>query len=550
MSDWDPGSTAASSSVLGDFCAAARSKSQVIFIEDAGIRRTNWAECVTDAERFALGLRRLGCRPGTQIGYVLTNSQAAATALMGAWLAGVTVLSLPLPTRAFTGDAYARYLTKIVASTDAEMLFCDQNIHSALENAGFVSLPVWDFADIRSGGVFEPSPAGIDDVCFIQFTSGSTATPRGCTLTMRAIGAQLERLAQRIEMDQRESAVAWLPLSHDAGVFGALLIPWLVGAPLLMGTPQRFLVSPRTWLADCASFRARMTAVPPSAIDLALRRGLPTNGESLNLRSCILVGERAPWASLLAADSALANSGLSLRNFVTTYGLAEATLAATTSKPGSRPTSLAVDAAALARGEVRLAGREDLNSTRLASAGTPLPDVSVRIDGGNKFGEIVVASPSLAQGYLNADSSRFRDGEIYTGDLGFMENGELYFAGRKDDIITVAGLNMLAGEVEETLSRITGVRPGSCVLVEVHKRSKAQIIALAEPSRDVTDLEDLEGLAHQVLAQAAAHGMPAKECLILQRGALPRTPSGKVQRHRCREIAISNMELVQARVAT
>jgi acyl-CoA synthetase (AMP-forming)/AMP-acid ligase II len=222
------------------------------------------------------------------------------------------------------------------------------------------------------------------------------------------------------------------------------------------------------------------------------------------------------------------------------YGLAEAALAVTATPLRRAPRALPVDAAALMRREVVPMTEED-STAMLTSAGPPLPGVDVRIDGGDTVGEILVRSPSNAVGYVG-DPERtaegFRDGWIHTGDVGFFWEGELHIAGRLDDVIQVAGANLNVAAIEHRVALHPALRIGGCALVDLPTRDGevALVAELRDPEQG--ELGTLAGeLARHVTEQAAVR---PRRFVFLDRGALPKTPSGKLQRFRCRELALDS----------
>jgi fatty-acyl-CoA synthase len=183
------------------------------------------------------------------------------------------------------------------------------------------------------------------------------------------------------------------------------------------------------------------------------------------------------------------------------------------------------------------AERDSGRATRVTSTGRPMPGVRVRIDGPGEVGEILVRSPSLATGYLEdpARSARtFAGGELRTGDLGFMRDGELYVIGRDDDMMSIGGRNLNASEVESRLCQDHPLRAGGCVLVDVHDRGRKRLVVVAEPESEELDFTAMARAMRTTAASSS--GISVHECVFLPRGSLPKSPSGKVQRFRCRQI--------------
>jgi fatty-acyl-CoA synthase len=377
------------------------------------------------------------------------------------------------------------------------------------------------------------TPPALDEVLFIQFSSGTTGKPRGAQLTGSAIEAQLIRLADALEIDSdRDIGCMWLPLSHDMGLFGGALLAWYMGMRSVKSTPERFLQAPRSWFDDCAHFGATITAGPPSALAMASRaEAARSSGEPLRLRVCLVGAEMVDWPVLERAAEVFAPRGLELSTFTTAYGLAEATLAVTVGKLDRAPAFVDADADALALGTMHLADPSDPRGRRLVSAGTPLKDTEVSTD--RHTNEIIIRSRSLACGYVdNAEETRthFSKGTFRTSDLGCLHDGHLYVSGRSDDLLILHGRNIFVNELEARVGAVPGIRDGNCALVQEFGSGRHHISLVTEADESV----DVATLASQLCRLTMEEdGVPVNECVFLPRGSFPMTPSGKIQRHRC-----------------
>jgi len=365
------------------------------------------------------------------------------------------------------------------------------------------------------------------------------------------MAAQIAALAARIEMDRdADRGYSWLPLSHDMGLFGGLLMPWVTGTDLTLADPRRFLRSPRTWVEDCAASGSTVTVGPSFGLSLALRaaRRFPPQ-DRLRLRTWILGSDPIEMRAVDEAIARFGPVGVGPSAFTPAFGLAEATLAVTMTRRAGEPTALIIALDALYDGDVRApAGAEP--ATRVTSCGPPVDGAEVRIDGEEgAIGEIVVRSASLADGYLDdpqRTADAFRGGELYTGDLGFMRGGELYVIGRKDDMMSVGGRNIPACEVESRLGQDPRIRDGACTLVDVDRDGRRELVVVSEPAGAHVDLRAIAQHARRAVAEVAGVGI--RECVFVERGSLPKSPSGKVQRFRCRQLIVDPDAPTLARV--
>jgi fatty-acyl-CoA synthase len=497
---------------------------------DGSIERWGSEDLRRRTSRIAADLRARGVAPRSRVGCILTNTPEACCSVLAVWMLGGLVASLPIISRGMSLDEYRLGLRALseehaigwVLAEDRFVPFLEPTVEVlAYEQLGRERDVPWD-------------PPAAEDVAFVQFSSGSTRNPRGCALTVRAIEAQLGMLREAIELDpDRDRGVTWLPLSHDMGFFGSLLLFWSSGVNGLITPPERFLSSPRSWIDDCSRFEATLTVAPDAAIALvarAFRTGaLPP---AFPLRACIVGGERIHWSSLRAADEVLAGVGMSLDRFKPAYGLAEATLAVTMTPVGASPTYIDVPEWATQT--------ESDQTVEAVSVGRPLTGVSVRpVD--DQAGELLIRSPSLACGYLDdptATESTFINGELHTGDIGFCtKSGELAILGRTDDVIKVGARKIWATEVEAAVARDPAVRSGNCVLLALPTESGERLVLLAERKSENDAPDSLaRRLARATLADS---GISVHECIFVPSGTLPKTPSGKIQRHRCLALAAS-----------
>lgn len=531
--------------------AARDNRPRVRCWESGGYRARTWDDWRRAAERVAAGLHRRGVGPGTRVGAVLTNTFDVCATVIGTWLAGGVLLSLPTMRRGQAPADYLAQLRRICGSSSAELLLLEQRFLGMLE-PGALGVPVESFEGLAADGPFEPTPPADDDLAFVQFSSGSTTDPKGCMLTMGAISEQERMLVERLAPDERTAGVMWLPLSHDMGLFGGLLLAWVTGMDGTIGAPERFLQQPHTWFDDCAAFGAHLTVGPGFGLALATRRArrrLPRG--RIPLEKLVLGGERIEWGTLCEADEVLGPFGVRLPAMLPAYGLAEAALAVTMRRPrGAAPRVRHVDADALYDGELLSRGAGEDGSIVLVSCGPPMRGVSVRVDGERPIGRICIRSAAMTTGYLGDAAltrSAIVDGELVTGDLGFLHEGELHVAGRTDDVLSVGGRTVYARDAELSIERCAGVRPGCVALIELSGRPVPRLLLAVESRGDL-------GGAGKPLARTMAEvayrsvGLRVDECVFFARGALPKTPSGKIQRFRCRSLVEEGAQAIVERV--
>jgi fatty-acyl-CoA synthase len=509
---------------------------------------TPWADVVRDAERMTAGLRRAGVGPGTRVATILTNTGASVRGILATWLAGGCLASFPLPARGLSPEEYATQLRTLCSHLEPAAMFLDEAIVGLLPEDLRAAVNARSWESVAGSGAVEPSPPGADDVAFVQFSSGSTSLPKGSMLTPRAISAQLGIIGGMLGLERSVDVCAsWLPLSHDMGIFGCLLAPWVHDMDLWLSTPERFTVAPGSWLGDAAEVGATRTCGTNTALALAARR-LRNRGLSapLRLRTVILGAERIEWPTLTTALAALEGSGLTAEALMPAYGLAEATLAVTATPQPEAPRFLTVDGVALADAELREVAEDDPVATRIVSSGVPCAGVEVSTED-TRVSEITVRSASLATGYLGdpaRTADRFVDGGFRTGDLGFVRDGYLYPVGRLDDILSIGGRKVYAREIEAAVDDLDGIRRGCSALVSTHDGRQQRLTLLVEARSAGIDLVALADRAAELAMSKA--GVVIDRFLVLPKGTVPKTPSGKIQRYRCRELlAADRLESVR-----
>jgi fatty-acyl-CoA synthase len=521
---------------LWDLLTSGRPDSSLHFWTGDRYTGTPWPEVARTAERTTAGLRRAGVRPGARVATILTNTPDVVHGVLGTWLAGGSVASLPLPTRGMSAAEYATQLRTLCGPLQPEALFVDGSLLPALPEDLRVELNAQSWQSVADSGRVEPSPPGDDELAFVQYSSGSTSVPKGSMLSPRAIAAQMDIIIGMVPLEPQDSVATWLPFSHDMGFFGCLLAPWCAGQGLFVSSPERFGMVPGSWLKDVVETGAEVTVGTNTALALATKvarsRGLPGQ---LRLHTLIIGAERVEWDTVAAAIDVLEPYGFRPETPMPAYGMAEATLAVTCTPRAEAARFYPVDGVALADGKVVAADPDDPATTRVVASGRICAGVGIHGLTADTVGEVSLTSPSLASGYY-ADpvrtAERFVDGQLQTGDIGFFRDGYLYPAGRLDDMLSIGGRKVYAREIESAVEGLAGVRRGCTALVDTRQNGRQLLTLLVEVSSSRLDARELAAQAASLAMSKAAVALD--RCVLLRRGALPKTPSGKIQRYRCR----------------
>ncbi|TSD75999.1 non-ribosomal peptide synthetase [Pseudomonas sp. KBS0710] len=389
-----------------------------------------------------------------------------------------------------------------------------------------------------------------DDIAFLQYTSGSTALPKGVQVSHGNLVANevLIRRGFGIDLNPDDVIVSWLPLYHDMGLIGGLLQPIFSGVPCVLMSPAYFLGRPLRWLQAISEYGGTISGGPDFAYRLCSERVSETALERLDLskwRVAYSGSEPIRLDTLERFAEKFAVCGFTSNNFFASYGLAEATLFVAGGTRGQGIPTLHVDEQALAANRA-----EPGQGSAIMSCGTSQPEHAVLIVdphtltelSDNRVGELWAAGPSIAHGYWRnpeASAKTFvqHAGRTWlrTGDLGFIRDGEVYITGRLKDLLIVRGHNLYPQDIEQTVEReVEVVRKGRVAAFAVNHQGLEGIGIAAEISRSVQKILPPEALIKAIRqAVAEAYQEAPSVVVLLNPGALPKTSSGKVQRSAC-----------------
>jgi acyl-CoA synthetase (AMP-forming)/AMP-acid ligase II len=498
-----------------------------------GSRPLTLAELGGNSRRAAAWLESLAGRSGA-VAALLTGSHDCLATLFGALRSGMTLVSLPHPARGMDADEYLAQIGRMCDLTGATQLLCDPGLVPLLSPAPVAVHPFsgWD------GGAF---PGTSDEPGrLVQFTSGSTGTPRGIALSLDALDANLTSMYSLLEPRDDAVVCSWLPLSHDMGLIGLALYaicsvnpPWSAPTDLVLMTPEAFLADPASWMRACTDYRATSTTAPPFALRLAARAlRSPGSFDLSSIWSFVVGGEPVPADTLREFETVARDFGLSPRALSPGYGMAEATVAVAIDPLTSPWSSVHVDPDALGAGEWREVVE---GGTELVSCGPPLQGIEVRVSGGASVGELEVQSASLLDGYVGDHPSPFTaDGWLHTADLAHVRDGNVFVAGRTDDVLIVAGRNIDARALDALVSAHPACRPGNAACVA---DGSGRYVVVAEPRTAAMEPAELRAGAREIRVSLARQFSASPSAVVfIERGTLPKTPSGKVRRNHLRSL--------------
>ena len=437
-----------------------------------------------------------------------------------------------------------------------------------------------------SGDAGALPPPSADSTAFLQYTSGSTSLPKGVQITHLNIASNVDAIRQGFGFTPDTVMVSWLPLFHDMGLIGSVVAPMYVGFHCVLMAPAAFLKNPAMWLDAISTYRGTCAGAPNFGWDYCAKRIPDVHKDRFDLSSLKVAyngSEPIRAETLRKFAAAFARCGMSAEAMFPCYGMAETTLFVAGGPVDSAPLILTVSKSLLEGNQIRAAQPGDADAREIVSSGRIAADTVVLIVdpetclpvSSQRVGEVWVAGPGVARGYWNrpaetaatfgavlADSGR--GPFLRTGDLAFMRDGELFITGRLKDLIIINGRNVYPQDVEEVIERaIDFIEPNMCAAfsVEIDGQERLAIVAEANRSlvraaqqaaKDASKAEQLrakddylaqiESMAQnicQVIGQQ--FDVSVSSIVFVKPGTFPRTTSGKVQRTRCREMAVQGL---------
>jgi amino acid adenylation domain-containing protein len=395
----------------------------------------------------------------------------------------------------------------------------------------------------------EPAING-DTLAMIQYTSGSTSDPKGVMVSHHNLLSNERMIQEAFRQSEESVIVGWLPLYHDMGLIGNVLQPLFLGARCVLMSPTAFLQKPSRWLQAISDYRATTSGGPNFAYDLCVRKINSDERANLDLSSWITAFNGAEpifHETMERFAATFATCGFRRESFYPCYGLAEATLLVSAGSNQTRPEI----EKKIESGQLISTHAHDGQKLRVG-CGRTLPSERVLIVdpesltpcAAGKVGEIWVSGPNVAQGYWNREQQTeqtfrahlegTREGPfLRTGDLGFINNGELFVTGRIKDLIIIRGRNHYPQDIELTVRQSDpALESGSCAAFSIEQADEERLVIVKELGRGVHDTSYLIERIREVVARE--HEVQAHAIVLIDKGSMPKTTSGKIQRYECR----------------
>ncbi|MEO1669330.1 MAG: alpha/beta fold hydrolase [Cyanobacteria bacterium J06631_2] len=482
------------------------------------------------------------------------------TAFLGCLYAGVVAVPV-YPPRA---NRSLERLLSIVADAEASFALTTEVIqeqvaskfakHNATEKVRFIATDSLGL-DLAAG--WQHPDLTNESLAFLQYTSGSTGKPKGVMVSHGNAIANSEAIRSCFGNKREHRLVSWLPPYHDMGLIGSIIQPAYVGSSMYLLAPVTFLQRPYRWLEAISHYRGQTNGGPNFAYDLCVERITSEQKTTLDLSCWELAfsgAEPVRAATLDRFSDYFRECGFRRQAFYPCYGMAESTLMITGNRRGIEPIVATFDAKQLEKNQAKEAAVDD-NSVTLVSSGQNSPAQSLTIvepetrqklaDG--LVGEIWSKSASVAQGYWHRpELSKYsfdgtvadtqESGWLRTGDLGFLRQGELFVTGRLKDLIIIRGRNYYPQDIELTIDRAhEAIRAGNVAAFAVDIAGEEKLVVTPEIKRTSLRKLNVEEVTKAIRgAIAENHELPVYAIVLLKTGSIPKTSSGKIQRHACK----------------
>ena len=529
---------------------AAKGSKSITFVTGEEPVTKTWAQLHEESKAIAATLQSKGLGHGDHIALLGPTTVDFVTMVQAVWLIGATLVIMPLPMRLGSIEEFAAATRARIKMSEAAAVLVDPDLAPFVE-VGPNDPPLYPFgellADPHTANDFARPYYDEDDLFVLQFTSGSTSEPKGVVLPNHVMAANLDAIIEAADVDiDTEVMVSWLPLYHDMGLVGFLILPMSHGLDLVLGAPQDFLAKPGRWMEWISTYGGTATAGPNFSYVLATR-ALRRNKETLDLRSLRIAlngAEPIDPASVLAFTEAGERHGMHPGCVFPAFGMAELAIAGCFPAPMTGLRIDTVDGVALEADHQAIPVAEDHpNARQMVLLGKAVPGLEFRIKDpvtrkvlpDRSVGELQIRGTSVTPGYYkrpDANEELFDGDWLHTGDLAYLIDGEMIMCGRIKDVIIVGGRNVYPQDIERKVGEVEGVRTGNVIAFSVPgRKGKESIVVVAESRAD--EASEIHDRINSATIEAVS--IPASDIVLVRPGTLPKTSSGKLQRGLCRQ---------------
>lgn len=505
---------------------------------------------------------------GSRVLLIYPQSLDFISAFLGCLYAGVIAIPTPAPEASRLKRILPR-IQSIAIDARATLILTTSQLASEFQKSGSLeefNLDLLATDTINEEGRIETNPTfSPEEIAYLQYTSGSTSLPKGVIITHQNLFHNLNYISQAHQSNCHSVSATWMPFFHDYGLVYGILQPLYAGIPCYVMSPFSFLRRPFRWLEVISRYQVTHSGAPNFAYDYCLRKIDPDQLTEIDLtswRAAHTGAEPIRPDTLKQFSKIFQPHGFDSNVFYPSYGLAEATLMVTTKRPNDRPVFLDVSVPDLKLGKIVELSVElsdeniKLPCQTLTSCGIPAGDTHIEIVNpetltpclSDEVGEIWVSNLSVARGYWNRPEETQtvfqarlpHTGErlfLRTGDLGFIKDGQLFVTGRLKDLIILRGQNYYPQDIELTIENSHPLLRANCSAafsVEIEGMEQLVVAAEIEGLSDKTlNLDDVFAAIREAVVQQYEFSLHT--IALLKRGSIPKTSSGKIQRHACHE---------------
>ena len=552
------------------------SKDVFVFLDANGeqIDRLNYAELDDRARVIAAAIQNCGPK-GQRVLLLFEPGLLFASAFYGCMYAGAVAVPAypPDPTR------FERTLPRLqtiaadsspaIVLTSASILALARQLLSfAPDLAKLEWISIEEIMGRENAGTYQEPALSPQDIAFIQYTSGSTSTPKGVVVSHRNVLTNARMMQRAAKQGMDRVIVSWLPQYHDLGLMTGIILPVVAGARSILMSPLDFLKRPALWMSSIHRYQATDTSAPNFALDLCVQKVPPEERAQWDLRSlkiCLVGAEPVRHASLERFVRTFERHGLSRQSMLPGYGLAEAVVGVSCARMGDTWKTAFVDADELAQNRVVEVEPTHPSALALVASGSPIEEVTLEIVNpetcepvaSGQVGEVWITGLQVAMGYWQRDieseqtfKARLAHGDerdwLRTGDFGFIRDAQLYITGRIKDVIILRGRNHYPQDVEITVELShPRVRQGSVIAFGIEHEGAEGLVLVAEVDlRQLSTEQQKRATLDEIVtaigaAVGTAHGLPVRDVALLKPRTIDKTSSGKLARQSCRQRYLS-----------